>query len=299
MTGGRRASINLDPGPASVGVARRGLVATLDRWAVADDLIQRAVLVTSELVTNAVLHAGGAVCLRVETHPRGGLRLEVVDRGDGSPMPRRYGPEASTGRGLALVESLCAAWGVDERADGKVVWAVVSSDEAPLPRAAEVHDGPRAAGSARVVPLVLPDVPVRTYLEMQSHHDALLRELDLVAFRMEEPGSEESDTPLRVREMVLRSRRRFSHQRETFARQIAAARAQGAPTVELRDTLPVAAALELGRYVNLLEEAEQLARQGLLLAVEPSAPIVALRRWLVAESSAQLEEGRAPVPFGR
>lgn len=80
-------------------------------------------LLASELVTNAVLHgpAAGAVAVAVERR-RGQLRVTVTDESDDPPRRLDPGPTAASGRGLMLVDRLSAAWGVDERPDGKAVW---------------------------------------------------------------------------------------------------------------------------------------------------------------------------------
>jgi anti-sigma regulatory factor (Ser/Thr protein kinase) len=83
--------------------------------------VEMATLLVSELVTNAVLHAGTAIELCVEL--RGGiLRVEVRDGTTLAPSRRRYDLTAGTGRGMMLVEELAAAWGSELVDDGKLVW---------------------------------------------------------------------------------------------------------------------------------------------------------------------------------
>jgi anti-anti-sigma regulatory factor len=92
-----------------------------------DDLVDRAVLLADELVTNAVMHAGsaGELRLRVELHDER-LRVAVHDAVPRLLHPAAFpGPEAEGGRGLILVEELATAWGVHPRAGGKVVWCVL------------------------------------------------------------------------------------------------------------------------------------------------------------------------------
>ena len=82
-------------------------------------------LVVSELVTNALLHAAPGIDLSVAKHGTT-LRLAVRDRSSRGPRRREPGLEQTTGRGLALVESLVRTWGVLPTAEGgKVVWAVL------------------------------------------------------------------------------------------------------------------------------------------------------------------------------
>ncbi|WP_428985409.1 ATP-binding protein [Streptomyces globosus] len=87
------------------------------------EAVETAELLATELVTNALVHTeyGAEVTVRLAG---GRLRVEV---GDGAPgRPRPYVPvvdDATHGRGLALVEALAAAWGVETGTGrGKVVW---------------------------------------------------------------------------------------------------------------------------------------------------------------------------------
>lgn len=93
-----------------------------DQRAAAED----ALLVVSELVTNACLHAGGAQELRLRCHDKG-LRLEVADGGDGAPAPRSpHRAGRPGGHGMFIVQRLCLDWGFVRHPDGrpgKTVWA--------------------------------------------------------------------------------------------------------------------------------------------------------------------------------
>lgn len=69
-----------------------------------------------------MLHAGGEIELRISRRSSR-LRVEVGDDSSQAPIQRHYDLDAQTGRGLALVEALAAAWGVDGvTGDGKIVW---------------------------------------------------------------------------------------------------------------------------------------------------------------------------------
>ena len=88
-----------------------------------DDVIEDALVVVSELVTNAIVHAHSDcdLLLKDANHI---LRIEVIDGGHGSPELQRPTTHAEHGRGLLLVSAMCAAWGVDTLSDGrKMVWA--------------------------------------------------------------------------------------------------------------------------------------------------------------------------------
>lgn len=104
--------------------ARRFVDATLRSWA-CDEVTEVATLLASELVTNALLHAGGAVHVEVSRTP-GAVRVEVHDAGHGAPIVRDASERAESGRGLALVDALAAAWGVSPCRHGKTVWFEVA-----------------------------------------------------------------------------------------------------------------------------------------------------------------------------
>lgn len=116
------ATLGLANDIASAGLAR-GLVQELcSEWGI-DRVVDDAMLVVSELVTNAIVHAGGEAELRLFPSP-GMLRIEVADNGAEAPDPHLAGDDDEHGRGLLLVAVLSAAWGTEPtESGGKVVWA--------------------------------------------------------------------------------------------------------------------------------------------------------------------------------
>ena len=82
-------------------------------------------LLTSELVTNAVLHANSDIELMV-CASNGVVRVEVSDTSPQVPTLPRLNPAAQTGRGLTLVEKGSSTWGVSKQAVGKTVWFEVA-----------------------------------------------------------------------------------------------------------------------------------------------------------------------------
>lgn len=84
-------------------------------------LCDDALLLTSELVTNAVLHARTGVRLSVVTGTTG-IHVEVADDDPGLPRQRTADLDDLGGRGLALVAALAGDWGVRLAPPGKVVW---------------------------------------------------------------------------------------------------------------------------------------------------------------------------------
>ena len=111
--------------------ARRFVLTTLTGWGVRDGSIERAQLLVSELVSNAVLHATGRIHLVVEEIDRGqAFRIEVCNSGSGQPRIRHAAPEDLSGRGLQLVDDLSRGWGSSTNADETSVWFEVPSDAA-------------------------------------------------------------------------------------------------------------------------------------------------------------------------
>lgn len=121
----RRFRFELAAHPGSVAQARRLTRARLSRWSVCADTCDTAVLVISELVTNAIVHTASSrvVCeLRDQDDT---VRLTVCDEGcvPGEPQPSPQGPDEEHGRGLLLVDAMCRSWGAQEHGSGLLVWA--------------------------------------------------------------------------------------------------------------------------------------------------------------------------------
>ena len=127
------AGLTLPSDGCSAGLARTFTRTTLDRWDYRGDH-DDAVLVVSELVTNAVLHGTGTRTLRLVGTPWR-VRVEVSDGNPVPPAARRSG--ADGGWGIRLVDQLATAWGVSPAPNGggKVVWCELTPAVAP---AAEV-----------------------------------------------------------------------------------------------------------------------------------------------------------------
>ncbi|MQY11587.1 hypothetical protein SRB5_17060 [Streptomyces sp. RB5] len=152
------------PGTSEAASIARGFVrATLAGWKAADggfgplraagagalfggELLEDALLLVSELVTNAVVHAGTEVEVRLRYDPgtggagpapgvpaRPGLIVEVGD-GRGRRADAAGGFARERGRGLRLVDELAESWGVAYRRTGKTVWFRLALDgAAPQP----------------------------------------------------------------------------------------------------------------------------------------------------------------------
>jgi anti-sigma regulatory factor (Ser/Thr protein kinase) len=90
----------------------------------------RARLAVSELVANAVVHAGSEVGLRCRPGPAGEVRLEVTDGApDAVPDPAAPPePPFLGGFGLRVVDRISRAWGVERHRGAKTVWCVVEPE---------------------------------------------------------------------------------------------------------------------------------------------------------------------------
>lgn len=89
------------------------------------ELVEVVRVVTSELVTNAVVHGSGDVLLDVRSDA-GAVRVSVADGGETMPRaPEGDDHAAESGRGLVMVAELTDAWGVSapRGSSGKTVWA--------------------------------------------------------------------------------------------------------------------------------------------------------------------------------
>jgi anti-sigma regulatory factor (Ser/Thr protein kinase) len=105
--------------PVEVSAARHLLAQQLALWGVAAEDV--AVLLVSELVTNALVHGGPPVELRATRTPEG-LRVEVRDNAPDQPVIRDTPLDVPGGQGLRLVDALASRWGWVTAGVGKAVW---------------------------------------------------------------------------------------------------------------------------------------------------------------------------------
>jgi anti-sigma regulatory factor (Ser/Thr protein kinase) len=134
-------SLRLSPHPTAPRAARDFVSRALLDWRLSQHL-PAASLVVSELVTNAMIHAGTAIELTVTEH-RQAIRVAVRDHSPDLPVHRPDTGDVN-GRGMTIVAGLSHAWGVLPDADGsKVVWAVI--DTAPPTAQTERRDRRPAA----------------------------------------------------------------------------------------------------------------------------------------------------------
>ncbi|MFE7456327.1 ATP-binding protein [Streptomyces sp. NPDC057554] len=132
--------------PRCVPLARGVLREALADWGLLQ-IEDAALLVLSELLTNAVRHARTPPGREIETRYRpveAGVRIEVHDVSDARPVPRSPNEDSVSGRGLNLMAALADRWDVSDReGPGKAVWAVLTV--AGTPREDSGHVQPQGA----------------------------------------------------------------------------------------------------------------------------------------------------------
>lgn len=128
--------ISLPRDPTSPAGARRQLRAFATRHEIDDP--ETALLVLSELVTNAVLHGEGEIEVCVSCDDRR-VRIEVTDANPDTSVvgARERTPDRPGGWGLRIVESLAPRWGADRHDDGKTVWVEIDRAAPESGRASE------------------------------------------------------------------------------------------------------------------------------------------------------------------
>jgi anti-sigma regulatory factor (Ser/Thr protein kinase) len=101
--------------------ARRLVAADCASAAAGPACAEAAAVLTSEVVTNAVLHGNGRITLgiQVDSHC---CRVEVGDDALSAPRIRGVDESAEGGRGMLIVDALASDWGVSDRPVGKTVW---------------------------------------------------------------------------------------------------------------------------------------------------------------------------------
>jgi anti-sigma regulatory factor (Ser/Thr protein kinase) len=298
------ATLHLQPVVESTPIARHWVAAHLRD--LPSDISGCAALLTSELVTNAVLHAATPMCVTLHILPDR-IRVDVADGNPSFPAIKEYARDAATGRGLTLFNTLASDWGVQAVEGGKIVWFEVAVDfpVAPL----NVSDGsfrfdlmglthPDLHGEQSESPIVsvrLIGIPVPLLQKASEEYEALFRELRLMK---ERAGTTPVSPwlPERLSVLVSEIGTRFNRLGPGMDDMW-----QGAvdEKVELFDwtlDLPESAVVACEFYDAMLDEADEFGFSARLLTLPASATSVAVRRWFLSELIGQLH-GRAPVAW--
>jgi hypothetical protein len=286
----------------STPVARHWLVAHLRD--VPAEVVECAGLLTSELVTNAVLHAGTPLCVTLHILPDR-IRVDVADGNPSPPSLKDYGREAATGRGLTLFSTLASNWGVQAVEGGKIVWFELPVDFPVRPGLfsdgsfrfdlagiahADLHgDDPRSPN----VTIRLRGVPVALLQKSSEEYEALFRELRLMKER-EDDGA--PVLPDRLSVLVSEIGTRFSGLGPGMDEIWQDAVDDAVATFDWELELPQSAVVACEFYDAMLDEADEFGLSAHLLTMPASPTSVAVRRWFLSELIGQLH-GKTPVSW--
>lgn len=258
-----------------------------------EDLVETAELLVSEIVTNALVHAGTAIDVAF-TFADGGLRVEVSDGSPHAPRMRGYGPSAGTGRGLMLLEEMVDDWGVVPAEEGKTVWFQVAS-VGEVHRVGHEVAPPRADHETCRVQLL--EVPLLLHEAWRQHAESLLRE-----FLLANLDVESSDDPIAL------------HAESSDAIALLAEHIPPSGITEDPDHVMVAGidpfltrahvevpvpVTSVGHFATLERTillALEMAEAGLLMTPPTQPEVQGLRAWLCRQVIGQ-SEGRRPEPW--
>ncbi len=295
-------TLHLDPIVESTPTARHWIADRLRD--VPADVRECAALLTSELVTNAVLHA--ATPFTVTLHLMADrIRVDVADSSPVAPSLKDYATDAATGRGLTLFNTLASDWGVQPVMGGKIVWFELPVDYVVAPDGvsdgafrfdligvaqAELHDG---AHAQPLVPVNLIGVPVGLLQKASEEYEALFRELRLMK---ERDDADQSLLPERLTALLSEIGTRFSGLGPGIDEGWQEVVDRKATTYDWHFALPQSAERACLLYDAMLDEADRFAQEAQLLTLPASAASVAVRRWFLSELVTQLR-GRPPIPW--
>ncbi|MFC6044312.1 ATP-binding protein [Nocardioides hankookensis] len=262
-----------------------------------DDLVECAELGVSELVTNALLHATPPLTVRVRgtaEHPR----VEVHDGSPDPPLMPSEDPDEDDllltfGRGLGIVARCATAWGVDLEEDGKTVWFAPATQPGGDPVEGLVTGVPPVTDRAPdpdEMRISILGVPLRMYIEFQRHYRELRREVRLLSL------AHETDYPLAKDLSDLFGALDRDLREGIGADQIEQALASGASTADLRVAMPHPTAATIGRFIELLDLADEFCREKRLLSLARTPDQQRFQRWFLSEFVRQ-ERGEAALAW--
>jgi PAS domain S-box-containing protein len=282
--------------PTSVGKARRLVREELEE-AGRQDLVETAQLLVSELVTNALVHAGTEIDVSAFVTETG-LRVEVGDGSHHLPAARHHAALAGTGRGLRMLHQLVDAWGAEPRDGGKVVWFELSEGDRELafqePPAAHAPEA-REPGT---VDVELLNVPLLLHVAWHQHAEALLREYLLIRLGEDGPDLAELQAHAAASEAVALLLDHLPDPELGEDADELMANATEPVVSSVREVLPVPAACRPHFRVldETLEAALDLADAGAFLTPPTQPEIRSFRRWICTQIEHQ-SAGGAPTPW--
>ena len=262
-----------------------------------EDLIESAVLATSELVTNVILHARTTIRVRIVEETD--LRIEIYDESPGHVQSRTATDAldaesdlAAAGNGLNILAAVTRHWGVRRsRRPGKTVWFVPAADD-------DRDADDRASSSDSVadpnhetVEVTLLDAPVTDLMHARERIQDLARELRLISLDV----GPKSDVPADLLQLAERITELGPFERPTQT-QRAGEPVAATGTATLHYLLDSRLAGRCQEFDDLLDIAEAYCRSEDLLTLPASSREVAVRRWFLREFAAQAS-GCIPTPW--
>ncbi len=228
------------------------------------------------------------------------VRIEVEDGGQHLPVLRPARLDATTGRGLSLVASVSARWGIEDLpGPGKRVWAELDPGGRRPGLPATPPDpllSRREGDLQRLHVVCLGPVPTDLLIEAEAHIDGVVRELSLLEEGVAAGGA---PLPSELAELVEPLTVDFADGRRQIVDQAAAAAARGEVLTDLELHLGPEAAEAGERLLAALDAADRWARAARLLALAAPPAHRVFRQWCVGNASAQLRalrEGKTPPP---
>jgi anti-sigma regulatory factor (Ser/Thr protein kinase) len=301
-------TIRLEPVVESTPSARHWVAGLLRD--VPEEVSECAALLTSELVTNAVLHA--ATPFTVTLHLMADrIRVDVADANPMVPSIKDYAADAATGRGLTLFNTLASDWGVQPVKGGKIVWFELPVDYPVMPAGVsdgafrfdlvgfaqtELHELHDAAHREAPVGVDLLGIPVALLQKASEEYEALFRELRLMKEHADARASGSPPLPERLSVLLSEIGTRFNGFGAGIDESWQEIVESKTESYDWHLDLPASAAEACEFYDAMLDEADEFGLVARLLTLPASAPSVAVRRWFLSELIVQLR-GQAPTPW--
>jgi anti-sigma regulatory factor (Ser/Thr protein kinase) len=274
------ASLSLLADAGSARQARAFVQRTLAGWNL-EALIEDACLCVSELVTNAVLHAGTEHSLVLHIEPDG-LYIEVRDRRPVDPNELRRAVEhpgfdseeamRTTGRGLLITAAVSDDWGIDSDRAGKTLWCRIGHrDQLPTTE----------PSAPRLVRLL--DLPVALALANGAYCEDLLREVQLGLL-----GRSPAAVPRDLAESLVEVMRRSARGRLTGRNQARAAAAAGLTHYTAEVRLRPEDAHQVRQLDQIIDRVGSYCDPAMVLLPAPPDLLRRYREWIAEEIGCQL-----------
>jgi PAS domain S-box-containing protein len=285
---------SLPPHASSVAEAR-ALVRQALEAAAAEQWADDAQLAVSEVVTNALVHAGTELHLSARISDSG-VRVEVADGGRHLPSVREYSLAAGTGRGLRLVADLVDRWGSYPTDAGKIVWfeihptghTIQPSVQAPSFEGGDAPDN---------LAVELLNFPLLIHLAWQEHASTLLRDFLLASLDDDDMSAFERHAHASEAMNLLHEQVPAPPLLEDPEAIMTAATEPGVSADRLVLTVPRASVSTFETLDVMLTEATARAETGAFLAAPTQPEVSDMRTWLCKQVRDQSAGITTPQPW--